>query len=83
MRSCSAKQETLNAITAFNYMQAASNLERIPDQAHWIAQIAKQCKCDLAEDLKEELSRMESLLCSLIETPYTICCRLTPTRPMR
>ena len=67
LRSGSVKQETLNPITAFNYMQAASNLERIADHAHRIAQIAKQCNCNLAEDLKEELSRMESLLCSLID----------------
>jgi phosphate uptake regulator len=67
LRSGSVKQETLNPITAFNYMQAASNLERIADHAHRIAQIAKQCNCNLAEDLKEELSRMEALLCSLID----------------
>jgi len=48
-------------------MQAASNLERIADHAHRIAQIAKQCNCNLAEDLKEELSSMEALLCSLID----------------
>jgi phosphate uptake regulator len=39
-----AKQETLNPITAFNYMQLASNLERIADHAHLISQIAKSAK---------------------------------------
>ena len=67
LRSGSVKQETLNPITAFNYMLAASNLERIADHAHRIAKIAQQCDCSLAEDLKEELSRMEALLCSLID----------------
>lgn len=67
LRSGSVKQETLNPITAFNYMHAASNLERIADHAHRIAKIAQQCNCNLAEDLKEELSQMESLLCNLID----------------
>ena len=44
LRSGSVKQETLNPITAFNYMQAASNLERIADHAHRIAEIASQQK---------------------------------------
>lgn len=67
LRSGSVKQETLNPITAFNYMHAASNLERIADHAHRIAKIAQQCNCNLAEELREELSQMESLLCSLID----------------
>ncbi len=67
LRSGSVKQETLNPIHAFNYMQASSNLERIADHANRIAQIARKCNCTLPEDLKEELSRMESLLCSLID----------------
>ena len=67
LRSGSVKKDTLNPITAFNYMQAASNLERIADHCHKIAEIAKQCKCILPEDLKEELSRMETILCGLID----------------
>ena len=67
LRSGSVKKDTLNPITAFNYMQAASNLERIADHCHKIAEIAKQCKCILPEDLKEELSHMETILCGLMD----------------
>ena len=67
LRSGSVRQETLNPITAFNYMQAASNLERIADHAHKIAEIASKCSSPLPEELKEELFSMESLLCGLID----------------
>ena len=67
LRSGSVKQETVNPITAFNYMQAASNLERIADHSHHIAEIASQKNYTLPEDLKEELMRMEILLCGLID----------------
>jgi phosphate uptake regulator len=67
LRSGSVRQETLNPITAFNYMQAASNLERIADHAHRIAEIASQRSYNLPEDLKQELSRMDSLLCGLLD----------------
>jgi len=67
LRSGSVKQETLNPITAFNYMHAASNLERIADHAHKIAEIASQCNYTLPEDMREELSSMEALLCALID----------------
>ena len=67
LRSGSVRQETLNPITAFNYMQAASNLERIADHAHRIAEIASQRSYRLPEDLKEELSRMDLVLCGLLD----------------
>jgi phosphate uptake regulator len=67
LRSGSVKKDALNPITAFNYMQAASNLERIADHCHKIAGIAKQCKCILPEDLKEELSHMQTILCDLMD----------------
>lgn len=67
LRSGSVKQETLNSITAFNYMQAASNLERIADHAHRIAEIVSQGECTLPDDLKEEISWMETVLVSLID----------------
>jgi phosphate uptake regulator len=67
LRSGSVRQETLNPITAFNYMQAASNLERIADHAHKIAEIASKCNSPQPEELKAELFSMESLLCSLID----------------
>jgi len=67
LRSGSVKQETLNPITAFNYMQASSNLERIADHAYRIAGIAGQRKYNLPDDLKDEIFRMESLLGSLLD----------------
>ncbi|MDD4652891.1 MAG: PhoU domain-containing protein [Methanothrix sp.] len=67
LRSGSVKQETLNPITAFNYMQASSNLERIADHAYRIAEIAGQQRYNLPDDLKDELFRMESLLGSLLD----------------
>jgi len=74
LRSGSVRQETLNPITAFNYMQAASNLERIADHAHKIAEIASKCGSPLPEELNEELSSIESLLCNLIDD--SIACLL-------
>ena len=67
LRTGSVKQETQNPIHAFNYMQAASNLERIADHAHRIAQIAREYNCTLADDLKEELLDMEVQLCGFID----------------
>jgi len=67
LRTGSVKQETQNPIHAFNYMQAASNLERIADHAHRIAQIAREYNCTLADDLKEELVDMEVQLCGFID----------------
>jgi len=67
LRSGSVRQETLNLIMAFNYMQAASNLERIADHACKIAEIASKCSSPLPEELKEKLSSMKSLLCGLID----------------
>jgi phosphate uptake regulator len=67
LRSGSVRQETLNPITAFNYMQAASNLERIADHAHRIAELACRSNSSLPDDLKEEVSRMESVLCGFID----------------
>ncbi len=67
LRTGSVKQETQNPIHAFNYMQAASNLERIADHAQRIAQIAREYNCTLADDLKEELLDMEAQLCGFID----------------
>jgi len=67
LRTGSVKQEMQNPIHSFNYMQAASNLERIADHAHKIAQIAREYNCTLADDLKEELLTMETQLCSFID----------------
>jgi len=67
LRSGSVKQETLNSITAFTYMQAASNLERIADHASRIAEVANQCDSALPTEMAEEVSRLESVFGSLID----------------
>jgi phosphate uptake regulator len=67
LRSGSVKQETINAIAAFNYMQAASNLERIADHASKIADLSLQHSCTLTAQIEEELSKLGSNLCTLIE----------------
>jgi phosphate uptake regulator len=67
LRSGSVRQETLDPITAFNYMQASSNLERIADHAHRIAEIASRNGFSLPEDLKGDLSQMDFVICNLIE----------------
>jgi phosphate uptake regulator len=67
LRSGSIKRETRNATAAFNYMQAASNLERIADHASRIAEMVIKCSCQLHEEIAVELTRLESVLCSLID----------------
>jgi phosphate uptake regulator len=67
LRSGSVKQETLNSISAFTYMQAASNLERIADHASRIAEVASQCDSALPAEMAEEISRLESIFGSLID----------------
>ncbi len=67
LRSGSVKQETLNSITAFTYMQAASNLERIADHASRIAEVASQCDSALPAEMAEEVSRLESVFGGLID----------------
>jgi phosphate uptake regulator len=67
LRSGSVKQETLNSITAFTYMLAASNLERIADHACRIADVASQCDSALSTEMAEEVSRLESVFGGLID----------------
>jgi phosphate uptake regulator len=67
LRSGSVKQETLNSITAFNYMQAASNLERIADHACRMADIASRGSCTLPEDVRKGLTEFSSTFGTLID----------------
>jgi phosphate uptake regulator len=67
LRSGSVSQEMFNSIAAFNYMLAASNLERIADHAHRIADIACHGKFSLTKQMAEELSRLESIIGDLID----------------
>lgn len=67
LRSNSIRQERLNVITAFTYMQAASNLERIADHASKIAKVIGQCDCARMEEMIKEFSWLEPVLNNLIE----------------
>jgi phosphate uptake regulator len=67
LRSGSVRREALNAITNFNYMQAASNLERVADHALKIARIVDSTGCKLPEGISIEISRLEPIFCGLID----------------
>lgn len=67
LRSGSVRQETLDSITAFNYMQASSNLERISDHASRIAEIASRCEYILPEEISAELMRLDTVFEALID----------------
>ena len=67
LRAGSVKQETLSSTTAFFFMQAASNLERIADHACRIAEIASNCQCKLPEETAEELAQLDRALAGLID----------------
>ena len=67
LRSGSIKQETLNPITAFNYMQASSNLERISDHASRIAEMASKCEYILPDEISTELVSLEPIIGNLID----------------
>ncbi|HOT08072.1 MAG: transcriptional regulator PhoU [Methanosaeta sp. PtaB.Bin039] len=67
LRSGTISQGEIDPITAFNYSQAASNLERMADHAHAIAQVVMDYEVSLPPDLVAELKRLESLFGNLIE----------------
>jgi len=67
LRSGTIKQDTPNAIAAFNYTQAASNLERIADHAHRIAEVTSSCDSVPPEDLSIELTKLQSVFGILID----------------
>lgn len=67
LRSGSVRQETSNAVAAFNYMQAASNLERIADHASEIADASIHHNCALSAQIEEDLSTLGSSLSALVE----------------
>lgn len=67
LRSGSVRREALSAITTFNYMQAASNLERIADHALKIARMVDSTGCKPPESIAVEISRLEPVFGSLID----------------
>lgn len=67
LRSRSIKQEAINSIKVFNYMQAASNLERIADHAAKITEMVGNTSCKLSDGISNEISKLESTFGSLID----------------
>jgi phosphate uptake regulator len=67
LRSGSMKKETYDSITAFNYMQAASYLERIADHASKISEISGKHNYELPQDITEELSHLRFAFGSLLD----------------
>jgi phosphate uptake regulator len=67
LRAGSVRQEALSSTTAFFFMQAASNLERIADHACRIAEIASQAQYKLPRETAEELVQLDRALDGLID----------------
>jgi phosphate uptake regulator len=72
LRSGSLKQETHSPISAFNYMQAATNLERMADHASKIAEISSQNDNELPREMTDEISRLSSVFTTLIDDSISV-----------
>lgn len=67
LRSGSINVETHSPISAFNYMQAATNLERMADHASKIAEISSQIDFELPAEIAEYLSRLGLVFANLMD----------------
>ena len=72
LSSGSMKKETSDSITAFNYMQAASYLERIADHASRISEISAKSNCVLPQEITEELSHLRAAFGNLIDGSLSV-----------
>ncbi|MFZ3147985.1 MAG: phosphate uptake regulator PhoU [Methanothrix sp.] len=72
LRSGSIKQEILSPISAFNYMQAATNLERMADHASKIAEISSQNDKELPAEMTDEIARLSSAFTTLIDDSISV-----------
>lgn len=72
LRSGSIKQETHSPISAFNYMQAATNLERMADHASKIAEISSQNDNELPKEMTDEISWLSSVFTTLIDDSISV-----------
>ena len=72
LRSGSLKQETLCPISAFNYMQAATNLERMADHASKIAEISSQNDNELPREMTDEIARLSFTFTALIDDSISV-----------
>lgn len=71
LNSRSIEQE-INPVIAFNYMQAATNLERIADHASRIAEIASEIENELSAEIAERLSKFGSIFPNLMDESVSI-----------
>ena len=71
LNSRSIEQE-INPVIAFNYMQAATNLERIADHASRIAEIASEIENELSTEIAERLSKFGSIFPNLMDESVSI-----------
>jgi len=71
LNSRSIEQE-INPVIAFNYMQAATNLERIADHASRIAEIASEIENELSMEIAEKLSKFGSIFPNLMDECISI-----------
>jgi phosphate uptake regulator len=76
LRSGSVKQEMLNPITVFNYMQAAYNLERMADHALRIAEMVIKSESPFPKELVDEICRISPILIGLIDESISSLIRL-------
>jgi phosphate uptake regulator len=72
LRSVSIKQETQSPISSFNYMQAATNLERMADHASKIAEISTQNDNELPREMTDEIYRLNSIITTLIDDSISV-----------
>ncbi len=72
LRSGSIKKETHSPISIFNYMQAATNLERMADHASKIAEISAHNDNELPKEMTDEISKMNSILTTLLDDSISV-----------
>lgn len=72
LRSGSIKKETNSPISIFNYMQAATNLERMADHASKIAEISAHNDNELPKEMTDEISRMNSIFTTLLDDSISV-----------
>lgn len=72
LRSVSIKQETQSPISSFNYMQAATNLERMADHASKIAEISTQNDNEHPREMTDEIYRLNSIITTLIDDSISV-----------
>ena len=65
-------KEEINPICAFNYLQAATNLERMADHASKMAEMSSKVEYDLPIEITEELKKFELTFSNLIDESISV-----------